>query len=103
MALEPRTALTIIRPVGHFRTLCGCRPSPTGAARSLARECLIQLDCDAQRSPTSTTTCCSNWVRYGEDLLVERTREPPAAPKFGAAVGSLAITLGGWVLLGVTD
>ena len=42
-------------------------------------------------------------VRYGEDLLVERTREPPAAPKFGAAVGSLAITLGGWVLLGVTD
>jgi hypothetical protein len=42
-------------------------------------------------------------VRHGEDLLVERKREPPAPPKFGAAVGSLPNTLGGWVLLGVTD
>ncbi len=42
-------------------------------------------------------------ANHGEDLLVERKREPPAAPKFGAAVGSLANTLGGWMLLGVED
>jgi len=42
-------------------------------------------------------------VRHGEDLLVERKREPPGIPKFGAAIGSLANTLGGWILLGVTD
>ncbi len=42
-------------------------------------------------------------VRHGEDLLVERKRQPPDPPKFGAAVASLANTLGGWVLLGVDD
>ena len=42
-------------------------------------------------------------VRHGEDLLVERKQDIPKAPRFGAAAGSLANTLGGWILLGVTD
>jgi hypothetical protein len=42
-------------------------------------------------------------VRHGEDLLVERKRAVPDAPKFGAAAGSFANTLGGWILLGVDD
>ena len=42
-------------------------------------------------------------VRHGEDLLVERKQDLPKAPRFGAAAGSLANTLGGWILLGVAD
>jgi predicted HTH transcriptional regulator len=42
-------------------------------------------------------------IGHGEDDLVERKRQPPAAPKFGATVASFANTLGGWVLLGVDD
>src|SRR5947208_507639 len=42
-------------------------------------------------------------VRHGEDLLVERKRDIPSPPKFGAAAGSFANTLGGWILLGVDD
>jgi hypothetical protein len=42
-------------------------------------------------------------VRHGEDLLVERKVRLPDPPKFGAAVGSFANTLGGWVLLGIAD
>jgi hypothetical protein len=42
-------------------------------------------------------------IGHGEDDLVERKREPPAGTKFGAAVASFANTLGGWVLLGVSD
>jgi hypothetical protein len=42
-------------------------------------------------------------VDHGEDLLVERKRQLPAPPKFGAAAASLANTLGGWILLGVAD
>jgi hypothetical protein len=41
---------------------------------------------------------------HGEDSLVERKREPPAANRFGAAVASFANTPGGgWVLIGVDD
>ena len=42
-------------------------------------------------------------VDHGEDLLVERKRQPSEPPKFGAEVASLANTLGGLVLLGVDD
>lgn len=42
-------------------------------------------------------------IRHGEDLLVERKQAMPAEPGFGAAVASLANTLGGWILLGVDD
>jgi len=42
-------------------------------------------------------------VRHGEDLLVERKQDLPKPPRFGAAAGSLANTLGGWVLIGVAD
>jgi hypothetical protein len=42
-------------------------------------------------------------VRYGEDLLVERKQDLPKPPRFGAATGSFANTLGGWILLGVAD
>ena len=42
-------------------------------------------------------------VRHGEDLLVERKQDLPKPPRFGAAAGSLANTLGGWILLGVAD
>jgi len=42
-------------------------------------------------------------IAHGEDLFVERKRQLPEAPKFGAAVSSFANTLGGWVLLGVDD
>jgi hypothetical protein len=42
-------------------------------------------------------------VSHGEDLLVERKQELPKPPRFGAAAGSLANTLGGWILLGVAD
>lgn len=42
-------------------------------------------------------------VRHGEDLIVERKQDLPEAPRFGAAVTSFANTLGGWLLLGVTD
>jgi schlafen family protein len=42
-------------------------------------------------------------VEHGEDLLVERKRQPPKPPRFGATVTSFANTLGGWVLLGVDD
>jgi hypothetical protein len=42
-------------------------------------------------------------IGHGGDDLVERKRQPPSAPKFGAAVASFANTLGGWVLLGVDD
>jgi hypothetical protein len=42
-------------------------------------------------------------VRHGEDLLVERKEDLPKAPRFGAAAGWLANTLGGRILLGVAD
>lgn len=42
-------------------------------------------------------------IGHGEDLFVERKRELPDSPKFGAAVSSFANTLGGWLLLGVDD
>lgn len=42
-------------------------------------------------------------VRHGEDLLVERKRQPPDPPKFGAGAASFGNTLGGWLLLGVDD
>lgn len=42
-------------------------------------------------------------IDHGESLLVDRKREPPPAPGFGAAVASFANTIGGWVLLGVDD
>lgn len=42
-------------------------------------------------------------VEHGEDVLVERKRQLPDPPKFGAAAASLANTLGGWILLGVDD
>jgi hypothetical protein len=42
-------------------------------------------------------------VRHGEDLLVERKQDLPKPPRLGAAAGSFANTLGGWILLGVAD
>lgn len=42
-------------------------------------------------------------VAHGEDLLVERKRDLPKPPRFGAAAASFANTLGGWILLGVDD
>jgi hypothetical protein len=41
-------------------------------------------------------------VDHGEDLFVERKRQPPQAG-IGRVVASFANTLGGWVLLGVAD
>lgn len=42
-------------------------------------------------------------VHHGEDVLVECKLDLPKPPRFGAAVASLANTLGGWLLLGVND
>jgi hypothetical protein len=42
-------------------------------------------------------------VDHGEDLFVERKRQPPPVPGLGAEVASFANTLGGWLLLGVND
>lgn len=42
-------------------------------------------------------------VEHGEDLLVERKVQLPAAEKLGAEVASMANMLGGWILLGVDD
>lgn len=42
-------------------------------------------------------------ARHGEDLLVERKQDLPRPPGFGAAAGSFANTLGGWILLGIAD
>lgn len=42
-------------------------------------------------------------IEHGEDLFVERKRELPEAPKFGASAGAFANTLGGFLLLGVAD
>lgn len=42
-------------------------------------------------------------IDHGEDLFVERKRALPTPPKFGAAAGSFANSLGGWILLGVSD
>jgi hypothetical protein len=42
-------------------------------------------------------------VEEGEGLLVERKSELPKPEALGKLVGSLANTLGGWILLGVTD
>src|SRR3712207_545668 len=42
-------------------------------------------------------------IDHGEDLLVERKRTIPDAPKLGAAAASFANTLGGWLLIGVAD
>lgn len=42
-------------------------------------------------------------IDHGESLYVDRKREPPPSPKFGAAVAAFANTLGGWILLGVDD
>jgi hypothetical protein len=60
---------------------------------SIRRLALADLDEDTLRE----------LVEHGEDLLVERKREPPKPPGFGAAVASFANTLGGWLLLGVAD
>lgn len=50
-----------------------------------------------------TQAALEDLVHHGEDLLVERKRDVPSPPKFGAAAGSFANTLGGWILLGVDD
>ncbi len=42
-------------------------------------------------------------VEHGESLYVERKREPPKAPRLGAAAASFANMLGGFILLGVAD
>ncbi len=42
-------------------------------------------------------------IDHGEDGNVERKRQLPEPPAFGAAVNSFANTVGGWVLLGVDD
>jgi Schlafen, AlbA_2 len=42
-------------------------------------------------------------IDHGEDLFVERKVQPPEGDGLGAAVASLANTLGGWLLLGVGD
>lgn len=42
-------------------------------------------------------------IEHGEDLLVERKRQPPAPPRFGAGVAAFANTIGGFILLGVND
>jgi hypothetical protein len=57
---------------------------------------LALADLDAEETLTRL-------VKHGEDLLVERKRELPTPPKFGAAAASFANTLGGWILLGVND
>src|SRR6266542_3706475 len=41
-------------------------------------------------------------VDHGEDLFVERKRQPPS-DGLGPTVCSFANTLGGWVLLGIDD
>ncbi len=63
------------------------------ALPSIRRLALADLDADRLRE----------LVEHGEDLLVERKRQLPDPPKFGAAIASFANTLGGWVLLGVAD
>lgn len=42
-------------------------------------------------------------IDHGEDLVVERKRQPPAPPSFGAVAASFANTIGGLILLGVND
>ena len=42
-------------------------------------------------------------IDHGEDLFVERKRQPPDSPKFGASAAAFANTLGGFLLLGVDD
>lgn len=42
-------------------------------------------------------------IDHGEDLFVERKRQLPKPPRFGASVGAFANTLGGFLLLGVDD
>src|SRR5260221_8264615 len=60
---------------------------------SLRRLALSELDESALR----------RLIEYGEDIFVERKREPPPAPGLGAEVASFANTLGGWLLLGIQD
>lgn len=45
----------------------------------------------------------SGLIEHGESLYVERKRQPPTPPAFGAAVASFANMLGGFLLLGVDD
>ena len=42
-------------------------------------------------------------IDHGEDLVVERKRQPPSPPSFGAVAASFANTIGGLILLGVND
>lgn len=63
------------------------------ASPSIRRLSLADLDRDT----------LDELIRHGEDLLVERKRDLPRPPGFGATVGSFANTLGGWVLIGVAD
>lgn len=42
-------------------------------------------------------------IKEGEHLFVERERQLPQPPKFGASVSAFANTLGGWLLLGGDD
>lgn len=42
-------------------------------------------------------------VDHGESLYVERKQAMPAKPRFGETAASFANTLGGFILLGVTD
>ena len=42
-------------------------------------------------------------IDHGEDLVVERKREPPRPPAFGAEAASFANTIGGLILIGVND
>lgn len=67
--------------------------SPTMSPPSIRRASLGGLD----------QATLEDLVRHGEDLLVERKQDIPKDSRFGAAVGSLANTLGGWILLGVAD
>jgi Schlafen, AlbA_2 len=42
-------------------------------------------------------------IEHGEDLFVERKQQPPEGSGLGATVASFANTLGGWLILGVTQ
>jgi hypothetical protein len=42
-------------------------------------------------------------IDHGEDLFVERKREPPSGSGLGAAVASFANMMGGWLILGIDE
>lgn len=85
----PLAAGAVERMVGKLSGYGGRVPAPP----SIRRLSLAALDQSA----------LDELVRHGEDLLVERKQDLPKPPRFGAAAGSFANTLGGWILLGVAD